>query len=197
MTINWTLSRLSQSGNLAVSLPEAKAHLRTSGTAQDPMIQDLIQAATEQLERDTNRAIIAGSWKQTQDCFPESGLAIPLYLDHVTSITSIYYLDDDGVSTLLDPANYEYDSGRNAITCLDDDNGWPETLATTSGRDTVTITFAAGAADSGCVPRLAKQAILLEVGRWYFDPAQENGVNTNDGRSYDAIVKKLLSTKYA
>lgn len=113
-----------------------------------------------------------------------------------TSISSITYLDENGATQTLAANKYQLDSGRNAVTCLNDDEGWPETLLTPSERDTVFINFTCGVTDEGCLPRLFKQAILLEVGRYYFDPAQENLVNSNDGRSYENIVKKLIRSSY-
>ena len=116
-----------------------------------------------------------------------------------TAITGFTYYDEDDAQQTLDPSKYSLDMGRNAVTCMDSDNSyaWPVSYPSPNSRDVVTITFTAGPSTTGCVPKLAKQAILLEVGRYYFDPAQENGVNTNDGRSYEMIVKKLLSPFYA
>ncbi len=117
-------------------------------------------------------------------------------MSSTTAISSITYIDGDGVEQTLPTDKYSLDAGRNAVTCLDDDEGWPETLVTPSERDTVFINFTCGVTSADCLPRLYKQAILLEVGRYYYDPAQEAGVNTNDGRSYENLVKKLIRSSY-
>lgn len=72
---------------------------------------------------------------------------------------------------------------------------WPA-VSTDNESDKVFINFSCGVTDEGCVPRMMKQAILLEVGRGYFDPAQENGVNTDNGKSYEKLVIKLLRSSY-
>lgn len=160
------------------------------------MIQLLIEAATEQAERDIERCLVSATWEQSQDCFPANGGPVLLNMSKAASIESVTYLDADGASQTLSTDDYELDLGRNNVTCLDDDDGWPETLSTSSGRDAVTIAFTCGTTDPSCLPSLFKHMILLEVGRGYFDPAQENGVNTNDGRSYENIVRKLIRSSY-
>ena len=194
--MQWTLKRTTSPQFLAVTLAEAKAHLRLSGSSQDDLLTRLIEGATEQLERDIERCLVQASWQQSQYGFPEDGKAILLNMGSATAISSITYVDDDGATQTLATDQYELDSGRNAVTCLNDDDGWPETLLTPSERDTVFVNFTCGVTSEDCLPRLFKQAILLEVGRYYFDPAQENLVNSNDGRSYENIVKKLIRSSY-
>lgn len=194
--MKWTLKRTSSPQFLAVTLEEAKAHLRVSGTAQNDLITRLIESATEQLERDIERCLVQATWQQSQYGFSEDGKSILLNMSSTTAISSITYIDGDGVEQTLPTDKYSLDAGRNAVTCLDDDEGWPETLVTPSERDTVFINFTCGVTNADCLPRLYKQAILLEVGRYYYDPAQEAGVNTNDGRSYENLVKKLIRSSY-
>lgn len=193
---NWTLRRTTSPQGLAVSLEAAKNHLRVAGSSQDDLITNLIKAVTEQLERDIERCIITAGWSQSQDCFPSKGQSVVLNMSKATTITSVTYVDSDGNSQTLDPAQYELDLGRNALVCLNDDDGWPETLQTQSGRDVVFINFNCGTTDPNCVPHLFKQALLIEIGRYYYDPAQENQVNSNDGKSYENIVRKLIRTSY-
>src|SRR6056300_713975 len=194
--MKWTLKRTSSPQFLAVTLDEAKAHLRVSGSAQNDLITRLIESATEQLERDIERCLVQATWQQSQYGFPEEGKAILLNMGSATAISSITYLDEDGAEQTLPADQYSLDSGRNAVTCLNDDDGWPETLLTPSERDTVFVNFTCGVTSADCLPRLYKQAILVEVGRYYYDPAQETGVNTNDGRTYENLVKKLIRSSY-
>jgi len=194
--MKWTLKRTSSPQFLAVTLDEAKAQLRVSGSAQNDLITRLIESATEQLERDIERCLVQATWQQSQYGFPEEGKAILLNMGSATAISSITYLDEDGAEQTLSVDQYSLDSGRNAVTCLNDDDGWPETLLTPSERDTVFVNFTCGVTSADCLPRLYKQAILVEVGRYYYDPAQENGVNTNDGRTYENLVKKLIRSSY-
>ncbi|MGI9460586.1 MAG: head-tail connector protein [Pirellulales bacterium] len=190
------MKRTSSPQFLAVTLDEAKAHLRVSGSSQDALLTRLIESATEQLERDIERCLVQASWQQSQYGFPIDGKEILLNMAAASAISSITYVDSDGATQTVSASDYILDAGRNAVVCLDDDNGWPETFVVPSERDTVFVNFTCGVTSEDCLPRLFKQAILLEVGRYYYDPAQENGVNTNDGRSYENIVKKLVRSSY-
>ena len=125
--------------------------------------------------------------------FPEGTGAIELFQQPITAVTAITYTDCDGNTQSLPQEKWVYSSSRRKLYCTIGSE-WPSVAETDA--DTVFIDFTAGVADSGCVPRLMKQAILLEVGRTFFDPAQENGVNTNDGKSYENIVRKLRRTSY-
>jgi uncharacterized phiE125 gp8 family phage protein len=196
MTTNWTIRRTSSPQSLAVSLDEAKAHLRVAGSDQDGLILLLIESATEKLERDIERCFVQATWEQSQCSFPADGGQIKLNMGGTISISSVSYVDTDGATQTLDPAEYSLDIGRNGVTCLNDDSGWPETLTTISGRDVVTISFTCGIADGDCLPRLFKHGILLETARAYFDPAQESSIATDNGRSYEAIVRGLIRSSY-
>lgn len=194
--MSWTLIRTTNPQKLAVSLEEAKAHLRVAGNAQDDLITQLIEASVEKVERDCERSLITCTWQQTQYGFPSNAGAILLNMAPASSITSIEYIDEDGSSQTYSALNYSLDKGRNSVTCLDDDNGWPDTLTTASNRDTVTVTFVCGSTDASNVPRLFKQAVLMDIGVRYYDPAMENGVNTDNGRSYESIIRRLVRSSY-
>ena len=193
MNPNWTLARTSSPSGLAVSLQEAKSHLRISGPSQDDELLLLIEASTERLERDINRGLIQATWQQAMYAFPKNGDKIDIMMGATTSVSSITYIDTDGVTQTLDPTLWSFSLARSCVFSTSTD--WP-CVSQESVSDKVFVNFTCGQADGDCLPRLYKQAILLEVGRAYFDPAQENGVNTNDGRSYEAIVVKLLRSSY-
>jgi len=193
---NWTLERQTSAGSLPVSLEEAKKHLRVGGTSQDAMILNLVAAATEQLEMDTQRSWMTQTFKQRLLCFPKKQGNILINMRPLYSVEEVAYKHDvSGVITdaILATDQYDVDSARRRIFLAAGVTEWPDSI--TNNR-AVTISFTAGQPLAECVPPIAKQAILLEVGRLYFDPAQENLVNTNDGRSYEAIVKRLLRSSY-
>ena len=194
MSQNWTLRRTSHPSGLAVSLQEVKDHLRISGTGQDDHLTLLIEASTEKLERDINRGIISATWQQALDKFPTNGDPILLHMGNDTSVSSITYVDEDNATQTLASANYSYSNARSSVFC-EVSEGWPET-STISKSDKVFINFTCGVADEDCVPRIMKQAIMLEVGRAYFDPAQENQSNTDNGKSYEMLVRKLIRSSY-
>jgi hypothetical protein len=126
--------------------------------------------------------------------FPSDAGMINLMMGMDTSVSSITYVDSDGVTQTLDSSQWSYSNARSGIFSENSD-GWPEVSLETKS-DKVFINFTCGVADSDCVPRLMKQAILLETGRAYFDPAQEAGQNTDNGKSYELLVRKLIRSSY-
>jgi uncharacterized phiE125 gp8 family phage protein len=195
MNPNWTLTRTSSPSGLAVSLDEAKNHLRVSGTDQDDHITLLIEASTEKLERDINRGIISATWQQAMFSFPADGGQIDLMMGMNTNVSSITYVDTDGVTQTLDAALWSYSQARGCVFNGNAGGCWPDVDNETVS-DKVFIEFSCGVSDEGCVPRMMKQAILLETGRAYFDPAQEAGMNTDNGKSYEMLVRKLIRSSY-
>ena len=126
-------------------------------------------------------------------CFPEDGQPIQLMIKPATAVTSITYVDTDKATQTLDVADYTFSAARQVV--FNDTGVWPQVNEETVS-DKVFVDFTCGVADSGCVNPLMKQAILLETGRVYFDPAQENQANSDNGKTYEMIVRKLLSDKY-
>ena len=194
MKNDWTLTRTSSQNELAVSLDEAKKHLRVSGTSQDSEIELLIEASTEKLERDINRGIMSTTWQQAMPSFPSDGGMISLMMGMDTAVSSITYVDSDGVTQTLDASRWSYSNARGGVFS-EDSEGWPEVSQETKS-DKVFVNFVCGVPDATCVPRIMKQAILLETGRAYFDPAQENTLNTDNGKSYEMLVRKLIRSSY-
>lgn len=71
---------------LAVSLVEAKEHLRVTESTEDTLITAMITAATEVAEQITGRAIMPQTWELTLDAFPD---AFELTRIPAASITSL------------------------------------------------------------------------------------------------------------
>ena len=187
---NWTLKRTSNPSELPVSLSEVKSHLRLapSDTTQDSELTLLIIAAAERLERDINRQIISATYEMST-C--EFGDYILIPVRPVTAVASVSYLDTDGNSQAL--ADYRFDDARQAV--IPAINGtFPTTL---DDPNAVTIVFTAGyGADGDCLPRLIKAAIMLCVGKWFFDPAQESSGLHSTEAAYDRIIRNLTPGLY-
>lgn len=154
-----------------VTVDEAKEQIGLLVADHDSRIARLINAATESVERYTNRALITQTWRLAIDGFPCESLTRPraeirLPRPRLQSITSIGYVDTDGTnqtlsSTLynatadLEPARVEPAYGQ----------VWP---ATRDEREAVRVTYVAGYGDaSTSVPEAIRHAILLMVGQWF------------------------------
>lgn len=150
-----------------VTLAEARLHLKSddSATTDDTLITALITAARELAENETRRALITQTWKLTLDEFPAEGL-IYVPRPNLISVTSITYIDDDGVSQTLASDQYTVvtDTLPGEIHVAYDVD-WPTTRAVPAA---VTVNFTCGyGATAAAVPGPIKAAMLLDIGDMY------------------------------
>ena len=200
MATNWTLTRVTSPANLPVSLEEVKKHQRLSeaDTTHDSHLELLIEAATERLEDDIDRQIITANYAQSQLCWSTEDNqygSIKLYKRAITDIVTVKYYDADGVQQILDPASYVFDAGRTRLWPAAGQQ-WP-THSSEQNSNMIEIVFTAGYGTAGTtVPRSMKAAILLCVGKWFFDPAQEGSALHSQELAYERLVSTLTRSTY-
>ncbi len=147
-----------------LDLATAKVHLRVDTTDDDALITSLITAARQYCEQYQNRAYVTQTLELTLDEFPDMPFDLPM--PPLQSVTSIKYIDKDGLETTWDPANYIVDvdsqPGRIALA-------YGKTLPTVTLKpvNAVKIQFVAGYGATAAVPQTVKQAMLLLIGAWY------------------------------
>lgn len=90
-----------------ISLAEAKAHLRIEADVviEDELIQLLIQAAREQAQHETGRALITQGLQMLEPATCRIRLCRP----PLQEITSVVALDEDGAETAVDATDYRID----------------------------------------------------------------------------------------
>ena len=145
-----------------VTLAEVKAHLRLDHDSEDDLLNGLIRAAREDVERAAGLALIEQSWRLALDDWPRDGcVAVPLH--PVRAILSVTAYGSEGEGSLIDPASYEVDTmSRPARLHFD---GPPGVLRALNG---IEIDFTAGFGEAGPdVPDLLRRAIVLLVAHWY------------------------------
>jgi len=110
----------------AVALAEVRGWLNlTPGlTADDAVIERLIDEAYDELESLTNRKILGQTWTYTID---SSEITDPLRLPLVplVSVSSIKTTDDDGDVTTVTSTNYQVRGGENPRIVLTDSGEYP------------------------------------------------------------------------
>lgn len=150
-----------------VTLTEAKAHLRVTGTDSDTLITSLIVAARQHCEAITCRALASATFELILDDFTDK---IVLPMSPVESVTSIKYTDSDSIETTLMDTEYILYTSEPAVIVPDYDVSWPSFTEFPLGA--VKIRYVAGyrAASTDAnlhIPEAIKQAILLVIGHLY------------------------------
>ena len=161
-----------------VSLPEAKAHLRVDGTAEDALIQSLIVTSRLHVEAALGLALVTQSWSWLIDRWPRltargagagpaqaAALRVALPLRPVQAIAHVKLWHDDGSSTLVDPARFYLDGQAQPARLVWLGGALPGPGRPANGIDIAfTAGFGAAAAD---VPATIRHALLLLVAHWY------------------------------
>lgn len=144
--------------NEPVSLVEARLQCKVDSddTTHDAVLAALITSAREYAEQYTQRGMARQTLEMAFDAFPS--YAFDLDRSPVASITSIRYIDNDGVEQTIAPANYSL-SLYGLCNTVTPAYGytWPTARAQ---RDAVKVLYVTG--HSQC-PRSCKAAMLIHV----------------------------------
>lgn len=189
---DWTVRRTSNPGELAVSVADLKDHLNLAqgDTTHDDKLETYIYAATERVEKDTGgRQIITATYSYSADGFHD---CIKLPIRPITSVSSVTYVDTDGVTQTLDQSDWVFDESRREVR-PSLGNEFPCTYVDPSA---ITVEFAAGyGTDESNIPRLLKAAIMLCASNWFYDPAQEASALHSQESPYNNLIRLLMSTE--
>jgi len=159
-----------------VTLTEAKAHLRIDAdiTTYDQLVTDLIVAARDRAELETNRQLLTAGYQLVMDAFPCGPIELPR--PPLQSVTAVTYVDAGGLTQTWSSSLYQQlaprgpFAGRGLLMPVYGEIypvTRPETLAA------VTVAFTAGyGLAATTVPRSIRQACLLMIGDWFRMPEQ-------------------------
>ncbi len=159
----------------AVTLEEAKLHLRVDHSHEDTLIQSLINAAVGHLDGYTGalgRCLVTQTWSQEYEN-PVADLVLPLGpVQSVSSVTS-----DEGAFS-----DYTVKKdGRGPFLRLDEGAAWPA--------GPLVVEFVAGEAE---IPAPLKAAILLHVGTLY-ENRETLAESFTPTRAYEALTAPYRS----
>lgn len=151
-----------------VSLAEARAHLRIEpfGSPEahpdDAYVSALISVAREWCEQYTGRALASQTIEMALDDFPEDAIELPL--TPVTSITSVKYIDEEGIEQTLSSTYYGLDDySKPNWLLLKSGFNWPDT---NGGANNIKIRMVVGNTSAN-IPKPIYAAMLLIIGNLY------------------------------
>lgn len=149
-----------------VSVTEAKAHLRVTYTDEDSLIADLIVAARRWFEEQTYRALVSQTWDLKLDEFPTGDDPIRVPRAPMVSVTSITYVDGDGVTQTWSSSQYVVSATRQpGLIRPAYGYEWPADVR--DQPDAINVRFVAGYGAAADVPGPIKAAIKLLIGQLY------------------------------
>lgn len=194
--MSWSrLSRQSAPATEAVTLAEAKAHLRIDASDEDDLIERLIRVARDRMDGPDGIGVclVSQEWRLSLDRF-SGEIRIPM--GPVLSIDEITYTDEAGDAQTLATSAYQWRQGRYEARILPAYGGtWPVArLAFDSVRVDFTAGFA-GTADSPVdltnIPETLRHAMLLLIGHLYENREAVNVGNiiTTFPLGFDSLVE--------
>lgn len=156
-----------------VTLAEVKAALDIGYSEKDTLIGGLIAAATTHFETILERSLCEQTWSLS---FDEVCGTLPLAMGPVISVTSVKYLDADGVDQTIDPESYGLISeGMTSSVRFVSGYTAPTLYATAPA---VSVVYKAGYANAGSDPNFTstvpddiKQAMFLLIRQWFDNPS--------------------------
>lgn len=169
------LKLITPAAALAVSLIEAKLHLRVDVADDDTLITALITSATEAAEQATGRAIMSQTWELTLDAFPD---ALQITRVPAASVSSLRYFDSTGTQQTLSASLYALDNADDfdfAYVVPAYGSTWP---ATREQINAVALRYVAGYSSAATVPESIKSWIKLQLGAMYENRQAEGAVQT-------------------
>lgn len=155
-------------------LNDVKAMLAIPDTGSDTAITSYIQSARRQAEHFLQRKLITQTLERALHDFPADAIELPF--GPVQSITSVKYIDADGVEQTIDSANYSLDTYSMKVWCRPAYSyTWPSPRSIANA---VKVRYVAGYGDAGSdVPDDILQAMLLLIGHWLrFQQEAESGI---------------------
>jgi len=169
-SLNPQHKKITDSAIEPLTLSDIKLHLRVDGTTEDTAISAYQKAARLFCEDYTGRAFINQTWQLKIDDFPSAWQScdgiVELPRAPLSSVTSVVYLDNEGVSQTLSTDIYAVDTDSTVGNIhLKYNQSYPSVRDDYHG---VTITYVAGyGANAASVPEPLIQAIKLLTGHFY------------------------------
>ena len=165
MTHEWrTLTRITAPVLDPVTQSEVYRHLRLVEDATEKAYADAVaDVAREYVEQYSGTALLTQTWELTLDEWWQGVLELPY--PPLQSVTSIKYIDADGVEQTLSASSYSVTTGDPVGFVQFASDITVPVIKSEAGA--VRIRFVAGYTAAANVPASLKQAVLLLAANWF------------------------------
>ena len=181
-----------------VSLADAKEHLRIIGTSSDNDITAYLAAARDYVEGYTNRQLVTATYTAKLDGFPPNGCRLYLPKPPLASVTSLAYIDSEGVTQTVSTSDYEVVRGQvGGYLVPASGTSWPTDAMMLDGGEIVTIVYVAGYGVSSAVPPTINAAIRLIVGDLFENRESASIASVKEHRTADKLLNLYRVTPVA
>ncbi|UUP19510.1 head-tail connector protein [Nitratireductor thuwali] len=147
-----------------ITVADLKARLRIDHDDDDVLLASMLKGAVNRIDGPSGigYALMEQTWRKSMDCFP---YCILLPGAPIKSITSISYVDVDGASQTVDPADYRADFDSEPVRIEPAyRKAWPSTRHVIGA---VKVEYVLGETDAADVPPDLIDAVCLLVGHRY------------------------------
>lgn len=144
----------------ALTIDEAKSHLRVEHNDEDADIQAMIFDATEEAEGIMQRAVMPQKFRLSLDEFPEM---IVVRHGGLSAVDSVTYYDATNTQQTLSASAYMAHCSDMLARVVPVDS-WPDTYKRPGA---VSVVFSAGYANADAVPGNIKRWLKLRVGAFH------------------------------
>jgi uncharacterized phiE125 gp8 family phage protein len=177
-----------------VTLSEAKEHLKIDVSDEDTLITNAITAAREWLEDHTGLKFYTQTITEYWDKFYSDCLELSAY--PVQSVTSVKYIDLDGVEQTINASNYKTDNISRPCRI---ETGYGVNFPSTRLEiNAVYVEYIAGYGAADDIPERIKSAIKLLVGLIYENREDfKIKQKLTDQRAAEYLVEHLIDFSFA
>ena len=165
--------------DLPLTLDGVKDYLQETENDNDALINQLIESATDWIERKTNRCLMTTIFEQHLSAWPACNL-VRITWNPVQTLDSVKYIDEAGDEQTITNTNYAtWIRDEVMYVSFNDDYTWPTTKAVP---DAFKIRFTAGHNPPYMIPAPIKNAMLLRIRKAYDNRQDEawNGKTASD-----------------